>query len=74
MNKQKPISAKRLCRVIEWITSYHGETLEDTPIAKLAQEIYRIAHLACKCGQTNHQNWIEEFLKLESALKKGNQI
>jgi len=74
MKKQKKISPERLCRVINALCAFEGETLNETSISKFANSIYRISHLASNCGNQNHKDWITEFIQLEEDLKKGNII
>jgi hypothetical protein len=72
MDKTK-INPQRLCKVIEALCSFEGETLQETPLSKFANEIYRIAHLRGSCKNL-HEDWKKEFLELESQLKKGHII
>jgi hypothetical protein len=73
MKKIKNLNAQRLCKVIEALCSFEGETLQETPTSKFANTIYRIAHLRGSC-QNTHEVWKTEILKLESQLKKGHII
>jgi hypothetical protein len=73
VKKPEKINPQRLCKVIEALCSFVGETLQETLRSKFANEIYRIAHLRGSC-QNTHEDWKEEFLKLESQLKKGHII
>jgi len=66
----RDISTGRILKVIEGLTM--GELTHEDLNETLGM-IYRFSHLASAC-KNKHESWREEFIEIESRLKKSGII